>query len=506
MKGSWPRAVFLLVAATLSVAGFQPVGAQQPDALVVELTGEPDTFDPALATGRLSQVLQQNIYDSLTYHDERGRLQPSLATSWEMVDRNTWRFKLRQGVRFQNGEEFNAEAVKFTIERILDPATRAYSRLRIGPISGVRVSDPYTVDIVTREPDVLLPVRLSELYGGIVPPRHVQQVGAEFSRRPVGTGPFKLEEWVRNERIVLVANENYWRGAPKVKRIVLRPVVEDAARIAGLLRGEIHLAANIPPINVAEVERSGRARVSTVPSTRFYFVVLDTTKPPLNDRRVRQALNYGVNVEAIVNSVGRGYGTRLATIIIPEAFGYDPNVTPYPYDPAEARRLLAEAGHPNGFEIDFDSFTGSIIDHSRVGEAVVGQLGLIGVRVRRLNVTEFGVFSPRRIALQTAPMYIYSYGEWAFDADNTYSLFLLPRPAGGYYYTNPEMYAKYQSARGTLDSGQRRALLQSLQRDFKQEAPFIFLYQVHAIWGMTRNVNYAPRVDEMMWFYTAAWR
>lgn len=464
----------------------------------IALNGEPNALDPVFAAGRLSQAFLSNIYDSLTSHAQDGTLEPSLAVSWESLDEDTWQFKLREDVTFHNGEPFTAASVKASIDRIFDPANESPMIGRIGAISEVEVVDDYTVNITTESPDVLLPVRLSELYGSIVPAEYVAEVGTEgFGDAPVGTGPFKFVEWAKDERIVLEANEDYWRGAPAVDRITVYPITEDAARMAALQTGEVDVASNVPAFQVAELE-SGGIQVATVPSTRFFFMVMRTDMPPFDDVRVRQALNYALDVPTLIESVQFGLGDQLATVVIPQAFGYDPSIEPYPHDLDRARELLAEAGYPDGFDATFDAFTGSIVDHARVAEAVAGQLAEAGMRFE-LNVTEFGVFSPRRLENDTAPLYIYSFGDWALDGDN--SFYLLLQGQSGYYYDNPDAVALYEEERGTFDPVEREALLQELQQMFKDEAPYGYLYQIDTIWGMQENIDYMPRTDELTWFY-----
>lgn len=469
-----------------------------PVEIKIALNGEPNTLDPVFAAGRLSQAFLSNIYDSLTSHTAEGALEPSLAVSWESIDPNTWQFVLRQGVTFHNGEPFNAASVKASIDRIFDPANSSPMIGRIGDISEVEIVDDYTVNIRTNAPDVLLPVRLSELYGSMVPANYTAEVGNDgFAAAPVGTGPFKFVEWIPNERLVLEANPDYWRGAPEVDRIVIYPITEDATRMAALQTGEIDIASNVPPFQIPELE-SGGLQVETVPSTRFYFLVMRTDMAPFDDVRVRQALNYAIDVPAIIQSVQFGLGDEIATVVIPQAFGFDSSIEPYPYDPEKARELLAEAGYPDGITIGFDAFTGSVVDHTKVAEAVAGQLAEVGIQTE-LAISESGVFSERRLANDTAPLFIYSFGDWALDADNSFYLMLQGR--SGYYYVNDEISAKYETARSTFESSEREALLKELQADFKAEAPYGFLYQIDTIWGMQSNIAYTPRTDELTWFY-----
>src|SRR5215468_2616784 len=355
----------------------------------IGLAAEPNTFDPHLTVGRNTQIFIANVYDGLTARDGQGNLVPALAESWKRSSPTTWQFALRRRVKFHNGDDFNAESVKFTLDRATNPETKATISSELSTISATEIVDPYTVNVVTKTPDFLLPVRLGELFGLMLSPKHTNAAGKEaIAIKPNGTGPFKLVTWAKNERLVLEANENYWRGAPKVKTIVVRPILENAARIAALQAGEVDMIAPIPHVRIEELKRNPKLQMKTIPAPRIFHVTIDVRKPPFDNVKVRQALNYAVDVNAILRSLYFGHATRLATVVDKNALGYDPAVAPYPYDPIRAKALLAEAGVPAGFEAEFDSFTGSIADHSKPAEAIVGYLQKIGLKIKQ-NVFEF---------------------------------------------------------------------------------------------------------------------
>src|SRR5262249_51251437 len=199
----------------------------------IGLGAEPNTFDPHLTVGRNTQIFIANVYDGLTARDGQGNLVPALAESWKRLNPTTWQFALRKGVKFHNGDDFNADCVKFTLDRATNPETKSTISSELSPIAGSEVVDPFTVNVATKTPDFLLPVRLGELFGLMLSPKHTNAAGKEaIAIKPNGTGPFKLVTWAKNERLVLEANEGYWRGAPKVKTLVVRPILEDAARVA----------------------------------------------------------------------------------------------------------------------------------------------------------------------------------------------------------------------------------------------------------------------------------
>jgi peptide/nickel transport system substrate-binding protein len=402
-------------------------------------------------------------------------------------------------VKFHNVDDFNADAVKFTLDRATNPETKATISSEVSTIAGTEIVDAFTVNVSTKTPDFLMPVRLGELFGLMLSRKHTDAAGKEtIATRPNGTGPFKLVAWAKNERMVLEANDNYWRGAPKVKTIVVRPILEDAARIAALQTGEVDLIAPVPHVRIAELQRNDKLVIKTIAAPRIFHVTIDVRKPPFDNVKVRQALNHAVDVNAILKTLYFGHGTRLATVVDKGALGYDPSIQPYPYDPNKAKALLAEAGFPNGFEVEFDSFTGSIADHSRPAEAIVGYLQKVGIKVKP-NVFEFSAFGPRRVQNKTAPLFIYSIGDAYLEP--SWVIRWLTQGGLGMHYKSARLDDMLTRIEATDDPKKRAPQYSDVQKLIKDEAPFIFLYQADAAFGMSARVDYTPRPDETQWLY-----
>jgi peptide/nickel transport system substrate-binding protein len=487
-----------LITAAVGLLAVTPAAAAPTGEVRIGLAAEPNTFDPHLTVGRNTQIFIVNVYDGLTARDAQGNLVPALAESWKRLNPTTWQFTLRKGVKFHNGDDFNAESVKFTLDRATNRRPRPPSS-RLSTIVRTEIVDPYTVNVATKTPDFLLPVRLGELFGLMLSPKHTNAVGKEaIATKPNGTGPFKLVTWLKNEQMVLEANENYWRGAPKVKKITVRPILEDAARIAALQAGEVDLIAPIPHVRIGDLKRNDKLVIKTIAAPRIFHVTIDVRKPPFDNVKVRQALNYGVDVNAIVKSLYFGYGTRLATVVDKGALGYDPSVQPYPFDPIKAKALLAEAGFPNGFETEFDSFTGSIADHSKPAEAIVGFLQKVGVKAKQ-NVFEFAAFGPRRVQNRTAPLFIYSIGNAYLEP--SWVLRWMTQGGLGMHYKNAKLDEMLTRIEATDDPKKRAPQYSDVQKLIKDEAPFIFLFQADAVFGMSTRIDYTPRPDETQWLY-----
>jgi peptide/nickel transport system substrate-binding protein len=497
------RALGVLAAAVGLCAGAPAAAPAAPAGEVkIGLAAEPNTFDPHLTVGRNTQIFIVNVYDGLTARDAQGNLVPALAESWRRLTPTTWQFTLRKGVKFHNGDDFNAAAVKFTLDRATNPDTKATVSSELGTIAGTEIVDPFTVNVVTKAPDFLLPVRLGELYGLMLSPSHTSAVGKEgIATKPNGTGPFKLVSWSKNEHLVLEANESYWRGAPKVKRIIVRPILEDAARVAALQAGEVDLISPIPHVRIPELKRNDKLVIKTIAAPRIFHVTIDVRKPPFDNVKVRQALNHAVDVDAIVKSLYFGYGSRLATVVDRGALGYDRSVQPYAFDPKKAKALLAEAGFPNGFETEFDSFTGSIADHAKPAEAIAGYLQKVGLRLKH-NVFEFSAFGPRRVQNRNAPLFIYSIGNAYLEP--SWVIRWLTQGGLGMHYKNPKLDEMLTRIEATDDPKKRAPLYSDVQKLIKDEAPFIFLFQADAVFGMSTRIDYTPRPDETQWLYPLA--
>ena len=343
----------------LLAAGPGPAQGQTAGELRVALPWTPENLDPTMNLSSIRAKVGVSLFDSLVSRDADNRIVPHLAESWKALDDLTWQLKLRRGVVFHNGEPFNAEAVRFTFERVLDPNQKSPNRANVGEVARVDVLDEYTVNLVLRRPYAPLMNRLVDF--SIVPPKYTAEKGNQgLSLRPVGTGPFRFVELVKDDHLIVEAFDRHWRGAPKVRRIIYKAIPEPFTRAAALRNNEVELIDMVPPNLAAELERVGGIRVQRVPSTWIIYLGLNALKKPLSDVRVRQALNYATDVDALVKSVLDGNGRRMDGPFTPHMFGFDLSVKGYGPDPARARRLLAEAGYPDGLEISWKRRRGAI--------------------------------------------------------------------------------------------------------------------------------------------------
>lgn len=447
-----------------------------------------DTLDPQATSSSAVWSITLNIFDTLITRDGEGKLRPALATSWRSLDDTTWEVKLRPNVKFHDGEPLDAAAVKFSLMRALDPGVKSVFASSLNTIARVEAVDSLTVRIVTKAPDPILPSRLCMQQGQILPPKYATEQGARgLARKPVGAGPYRFLSWEKDEAITLEAVPDHWR-APKIARVVFKPIPEGASRVAALKTGAVDITAHVPPVDFPGIQTGEKTFGIEVTSNRAFLLNLDTLNfKPFQDRRVRQALNYAVDKQAIVKNTLGGHGRLIATSVIPEAFGHNPNIKPYPYDPDRARKLLAEAGYAGGFEVGYDTTIGRYPQDKEIAEVVGGQLARVGIKVN-VQGFEWGAFYDGVKAKKRAPIHDIGMSTELFDADNTFSLHF---KAGTIWsrWNNPEFDRLVQAARTTLDQKARQDALWKASQIQHDEAPMIFLHQISYLYGVSRRVK-----------------
>ncbi len=493
----WAMLAALLLALCPAAHAADPKGE-----LRVAIPWTPENLDPTMNLSSIRAQVGVSIFDSLVGRNAENRIVPELAESWKLLDDTTWQFRLRKGVVFHNGEPFNAEAVRFTVQRVLDPNQKSPNRANIAEVSKVEVVDEFTVKLVTRQAYAPFLNRLIDF--PIVPPRYTAEKGDQgLALRPVGTGPFKFVELVKDDRLVVEAFDRHWRGAPRIRRITFRPVPEPFTRVAALRSGELDLITNLPPSLARELERVPGIKVQRVPSTWMIYLGLNALTKPLSDLRVRQALNYASDVDAIIKTVLEGNGRRTPGPLTPHMFGYDPGVKGYPYDPAKARRLLAEAGYPDGLEITLDSPEGRYQGDKEIAEALAGQWQKAGFKPR-VQVAEWGSYFKRYLGRQFSDAYLLGLGGPMQDGDELYNL--VSSKGRGLYYKNDKVDMLFDAGRSTMDPAKRRKIYADLAKAMVEDATWVFLMQQVDIYAMRDRVEWTPRPDQWMVFQGATLR
>ena len=460
-------------------------GAQTPvsakDVLKVAIGIDLDTVDPHGQTTTVVYNVVRHVYETLLWYDEKGNLIPWLAERWEVSsDGLTYTFYLRKEVRFHDGTEFDAYAVKVNVDRWLDPTVRVPQRAQLGPVKGAEVIDKYTVKILLKEPYAPF-LRALSSYLLIASPKVIEKYGNKTITEPIGTGPYKFVSWEKGRRIVLEANDDYWGSKPLIKRIEWIIIPDASTRVAALLAGDVDFAYNLPPTELERVRGDARFQVLTPLSNRVIFVAM-LPKGPLADPKVRQALNYAVDKNAIIQSVLFGLGAELKAPLPDHFFGFYPMKT-YSYDPDKARKLLAEAGYPQGFKVVLLHPTGRYLQDKQVAEAIQAYLSRIGVQVelRTMDWPSFVAELTKPLDQKTYDMVLLGWGPSVADAHFTlhgqfHSGQAPPRGLAAAHYSNPIVDKLLEDAMREVDEGKRRELYRQAIEIIWNDAPWIFLY------------------------------
>jgi len=492
--------ILVLALVAVGCAPAQPAATPVPPTgeIVVAQTLEPTTIDPNMDTLILIQSIMANMFDPLVQFDAEMNLVPALAESWEMKDPVTYEFKLRKGVKFHNGQELTSADVKYTVEWILDKENKSKQVRYFKYIDAVETPDDYTVVIKLADPYAPMLSNLSMLW--IVPKKTIEEMGREkFAKNPIGTGAYKFVEWLKDQRLVMEANEDYWRGAPKIGRVVWRTIAEDSTRLAELRTGGVDIAIRVPVAQVGLLEKDENLKVVSVPTLRTKWVTLNTWGEPFSDKRVRQALNYAVDKEEIVKALYEGSAHIAGQPYAPAVLGYNPDVKPYPYDPEKAKTLLAEAGYPDGLEVVLD------VDepvHQEPAQAIAGQLAKVGIKVQ-VNIGDPDQLWEKFLAKEMESTYMMHCNNILLDADYCTGLHF-DSQRRGLYYNSPETDELIVAGAQASDRAERSGIYHELAAKLHEEAPVIFLWELNDVYGINKRVQWQPRSDERIWLFDAS--
>ena len=484
------RAAIALLAATLLGTTAQA----QPRNLTVAVGTNVNTLDPHnTATVQTDLSVISHLHAALLVRGPDMQLQPQLATEWRAVDDLTWRFTLRSGVTFSNGEPLDAEAVKWNVERVLNPQTNARIRPWFSLVKEVAVISPTEIEFRTSAPFAALPAQLSAFY--LLPPRWTQANNP--ANAAVGAGPYELRQFVPGDRVVLAARPGWFGERPAFDTVTFRVIPEAGARIAAVLAGEVDLVTNLPPSEFARINASGRARAAAVDSVRSVFLKYNVLTAPFRDNvRLRQALNLAVDREAIRDSIWGGMGTLTACqLMTPAYFGFNPDLRPPPHDPARARRLLQEAGiRPNQLTIEFEVPVGPYLLAQDVAQAVSAQFEEIGVRTRIVEM-EFGAFMNKYLRAQNMGQLAYLTFAWpTLDADGILSLFESGNPYA--YWDDAPFTTLLREGRSTMDAERRRAIYRQATERMCEQSPVIWLFTQPVTYATSNRITWQARGDD----------
>ncbi len=444
-------------------------------------------LSPILTNDSVSAVAERHIYENLVKRDPvTNKLVPWLATSWDTPDATTWIFHLRQGVTFQDGTPFNAEAVKFTFERIMDPKVGAPRASLLTPIKSIDVVDDATVKITTKAPYGAFLAALAHPNAEIVSPTAVKKYG-DLMKNPVGTGPYMLKDWVSGDHITLVRNPNYWGTPPSIDTFVIRVVPDANTQVALLERGDVQLIDTVPPELVSRLQKDQNIKVVSKPGTPVYYLGFNYKKPLWQNKTAREAVASAINID-VISKLLQPLANKDCSIIGPQVFGYvegvESNCTPY--DPAMAKKLWSGLSDARPVTL----WVPQIGDYPRVGQIIQGQLSQAGIPTT-IKTVEWGAYLS---ATQKYEQDLYLLGWTNQTADG--SELIYPNldsanigAANRSAYNNPAADKLIEASRATTDQQQRLDLLNQANTLLLKDVAWVTLYDGVALIAHRTNVS-----------------
>jgi len=482
--------------------------------LRIGLAGEVTTIDPHVLNIAPNNNVGWHIFDALTNVDDHARLIPGLAVSWRAVDATTWEFKLRSGVKFHDGEDFDARDVIASLERPLHVRNGQFNSF-VQRIVAKEIVDAHTVRLKTARPYALLPLDLDSIF--IIPARFAGATSTDFDsgRAAVGTGPFKFVAFRRGESVELRRNDQYWGNAPPWAAVSLRIIPADRARIAALISGDVDMIEAVPTADIAALRAHGRFAITQTTSWRTLFFHLDQWrshppsmqdkqgKPladnPFKDRRVRLAVAKAIDRQGIVDHLMDGAALAASNLVAPGVFGYAADLKPTAFDPAAARALLREAGYPDGFTLTVSGPNNRYVNDARILQAVAAMLARIGIATR-VAAIPMSAYIPKARGGDFSFMML-GWGSYsAVLALRT--LAVTPDTAKGdgawnwSHYSNPALDALIERSFEETDDAQREATARDAMRVAIEDVAVVPLHHQFAVWAMRAEVGYQGRTDE----------
>jgi peptide/nickel transport system substrate-binding protein len=493
--------------------------AARPADFSVALSSDVTSMDPHFHNLTPNINVANHVFETLVAKDPRGRLIPALAESWRTIDDLTWEFRLRRGVKFHDGSEFTAADVAFSLDRVPTvPNSPSPFTTYTKQITAKQIVDPYTIRLKTAAPYPLMPNDMSTVM--IVSSRAAKGATTDdfnSGKATIGTGPLRFVRWQKGNRIELQRFDAYWGPKSPWEHVTLRIITSDPTRVASLLSGEVRAIENVPTADLARIAKQPDLSVYRKVSHRIMYLHVDSNrdvspfvtdkagkplpKNPLRDARVRHAISRAINRQALVERVMEG-AARATGQLMPEGmFGYTPALKPEPYDPEGAKRLLAEAGYPEGFGLTLHGPNDRYVNDDQIAQAIAQMLSRVGIATR-VETMPSSVYFSRANKLEFSIMLV-GWGSDTAEASSplkallaTYSKEKGMGQANRGRYSNAKVDGLLQQALATVDDPKREKLLQEATQVAMADVGIVPLYHQESIWATRKGIVYTPRADE----------
>src|SRR5262250_1243331 len=477
-----------------AVPGSAAAQTTQKKELVVAQGGDISKLDPHFSTSSNDIRVSFNLFDNLISRHPDGKLYPGLATEWKREAPTTWRFKLRQGVTYHNGDPFSSADAKFSIERTYDPASKTMVQTALATIERIEAPEAATLVIHTKKPDPLLPGRLAFYGGQIVPKKYLESVGPEtFNAKPVGTGPVRFVSWVKDDKMVLEGNPDYWGGKPDFDRMIVRAIPETAPRIAALLKGEVDIITQLPPDQEDKVIANPGTRMIGALYAGLYVLGVNSKRPPLDNPLVKQALSLAIDREAIVKELWRGRGIVPSGMIAKGDNHFDPNLPPLAYNPKEARDRLKKAGY-KGEDVFIETTVAYVAQDKAMAEAIAAMWKDIGVNVK-VEVIEYSVRAQKNREKSFKGVFWSDPTSTLSDPDGM--MWRLLGPGGPQDYWRDAKFDELGNAsRFSVDEKFRGQAYKEMTKIFLENFPWLPVIQPYEDYGLQKFVEWTPNPNQ----------
>ena len=486
--------------------------------LRIGLKAEPSSMDPHYHNLTPNNMMATHVFDKLVKQDEKQNLKPGLAVSWKPINDLTWEFKLRQGVTFHDGSPFTAKDVKFTLERGPNVPNSPSSFARyMKHIKKVEIVDDHTMRFTTADPFPLMATYLSTFT--VISQKHGQGAATKdynSGKAMVGTGPFKFVEWVPGDRIVYTRNDNYWGQQPPWDKLIFKPISNASARVAALLAGDVDLIDFVPTADIQRLEKDANLTLKRSVSNRVIYLHIDSdrdvspfvtdlngnpmTRNPLKDVRVRRAISKAINRPAIVDKVMEGNAIPAGQLLPDGFFAVSPNLKPETYDPAGAKKLLAEAGWGDGFGLTIHGPNNRYVNDAKICQAIAQMLTRVGIKTQ-VDTMPKNVFFPRGTKLEFSFMLV-GWGSGTGEPSSPLGALLHTYDKESGFgntnrgrFSNKQMDAALEEALRSVDREKHKAkLIEATEIAMGQLGIIPLHYQVN-IWAMRKGLSYKARTD-----------
>ncbi|MDN3019575.1 ABC transporter substrate-binding protein [Paenibacillus sp. BSR1-1] len=471
--------------------------------LVVGLDDDPPQLDPHFSTAAVDRQVFHSIYDTLVDVDEKLNFVPALAEKWEISqDAKTYTFFLRKNVKFHDGTPFNAEAVKFNFERMMDPKAGSPRASELSSVQSIEVIDENTLKVQLSKPYSPFLAALSDRAGMMVSPTAVKEKGADFANSPVGTGPFKFVSRVKQDKIEVAKNPDYWGGAPKFEKITYRPYADENVRLTNLTSGDVDIISKVPPKDVEKLKTDSNLKLSEVGALGFQGLYLNNKNAPFNNKALRQALNLVIDRDAIIKVALRNTAVPSAGAIPPSSWAFDKTLKPTKQNIEKAKKIMADAGFPSGFSFTLQLPAKPV--EQQMGQMIQSMAAEAGIKVK-LELVEFGTM------LDNMDNYKFDAVRlgWSGRTDPDGNIFALYHTTGSinYGYSNPKMDQLLEAARVETDQAKRKEIYSQAAKLGQEEVPYIFLYHELDYKAYKNNLQgYKHIPDTMMRFQDVSFK